>query len=198
MSQTFEERNAHLFNDESFKRLAENALDIYEKEYLTISKTFNAHSAVASIHMAMDGEIAWCREQQTFSCKRGCSHCCHQKVEIYEDEAKYIGEMCQEKGIPISKKHLKKQNKTPYTELIRNGHSACVFLKNNECSIYEFRPLICRAHTVASPPELCIIHTGSKEIKSLMTFVMAALLQAPRITGQKLARMTKLLLPYSK
>ncbi len=35
-------------------------------------------------------------------------------------------------------------DKAPYVYEMRKGSGKCVFLQNNECSIYDFRPLICR------------------------------------------------------
>lgn len=76
-------------------------------------------------------------------CKRGCSACCHIKVEMCQDEAEIIGEHLQKKP----KKLLKNVRMTPESALGRPD-TPCPFLKNHECSIYDARPVVCRNFVV--------------------------------------------------
>ncbi len=66
-------------------------------------------------------------------CKQGCSHCCYVPVEVTQLEARYIEEKTKHKMIELS------ENKTR-----QPAHEPCPFLKDNQCSIYPYRPLACR------------------------------------------------------
>jgi Fe-S-cluster containining protein len=79
------------------------------------------------------------------ACGQGCSECCNQPLYIPEAEAQVIAE---ETGAPLAK---------PPATAYRNGANGgqedrtfigvpCVFLKNNACSIYDSRPMLCRLH----------------------------------------------------
>lgn len=75
------------------------------------------------------------------ACKRGCSHCCHIAVGVMEPEAKVIGKMIGRPPVAV-----KGRQGPGYFDGFDYGyHNPCTFLKNGECSIYEFRPLACRA-----------------------------------------------------
>jgi len=73
------------------------------------------------------------------ACARGCGHCCHVSVPITQFEANYMGE-----NLGIKPVELKQSVKHELNEY--GSHTPCPFLKNGECSIYEFRPLTCRMH----------------------------------------------------
>ncbi len=89
-------------------------------------------------------------------CKKGCSFCCHQRVDIHAMEARHIVKYCKVKGISIDKKYLQVQAKfKALKQAYSNTHSACVFLKNGECSIYEARPIQCRKYFSSSDPIYC-------------------------------------------
>lgn len=76
------------------------------------------------------------------ACKRGCSHCCYTAVPMHPVEARMIGEAV--KREPASPSTALKSNEE--SAAIAGYHNACPFLKDNECSIYEHRPLTCRVH----------------------------------------------------
>lgn len=61
-------------------------------------------------------------------CKKGCDHCCHIEMALSGLEAEYII-----KNVKIKK-----------AKLLRG--QACPFLKNGNCSIYAYRPFLCRRH----------------------------------------------------
>lgn len=72
-------------------------------------------------------------------CKKGCSGCCHYTVSISEIEIQYIE----------SKGKLKRRK-----VILPKGDfhgTACPLLKNNECSIYDVRPYVCRRHHSLAP-----------------------------------------------
>jgi Fe-S-cluster containining protein len=89
-------------------------------------------------------------------CKKGCSACCYYEVTISEVEIRYIEENTKFKRTNVIK------DKT-------NFHGTpCPFLKNNSCSIYEFRPFMCRRHITLAPtnhwcqPDVSLKHQFSQ------------------------------------
>lgn len=88
------------------------------------------------------------------NCAKGCSFCCHIAVDITEAEAKFLVELHADKidqGRFFVQRDQKDENfsKLPYYA------RKCIFLKENECSIYTNRPMSCRKYLVTGPPEEC-------------------------------------------
>lgn len=83
-------------------------------------------------------------------CKKGCSYCCYIPVSISEIEIEHI-----ENSTRLKRKKLPKFD-------IRQS-VPCPLLKDNMCSIYEYRPFLCRRFiTLNDTPEFCypdVIHT---------------------------------------
>ncbi len=77
------------------------------------------------------------------SCAKGCSYCCYMDVNIMDIEARFIENNT---GINI-------KNKSEHVSI--NNSTACHFLVDNTCSIYENRPFVCRTYHVLSPKEFC-------------------------------------------
>lgn len=128
---------------------------------------------VNSINQIVDGFFQ--NTANKASCKRGCSSCCHLNVDITDCEAQVI------KKFPHNKKNLKLHSKLGQAtrHKLSREESACPFLKDNECSIYEDRPLACRAYHVVSDPKLCDIHENPDGkagvmIVSTVDFIRAA------------------------
>lgn len=72
-------------------------------------------------------------------CKKGCKYCCHYEIAITDLEVEYI-------------KNKVKINKKKYDASMQ----ACPFLKEGTCSIYEYRPFVCRRHlSIADTPDWC-------------------------------------------
>jgi len=93
------------------------------------------------------------------SCQKGCSFCCHDSIIVSKMEAEYLKRKLT--GVSFDSLLLKRQNKTEFSNL-KWKHKRCVLLdKNNRCSIYENRPLICRTHNSLDAPELC--HLGNND-----------------------------------
>lgn len=90
------------------------------------------------------------------SCKKGCSSCCHINVDIFNEEAKIIYDYLVENKIDVSIEYLKNQMSIDNKDrsVFIQG-SACVFLKNKECSIYNIRPINCKKYFVINDPKLC-------------------------------------------
>lgn len=77
--------------------------------------------------------------QNFAACRKGCGHCCYVSVPITDFEAKWIGDR-----IDIQPAPLKQSIRRDVSEY--STQTPCLFLKDNSCSIYEFRPLTCRIH----------------------------------------------------
>lgn len=76
-------------------------------------------------------------------CKKGCSACCKIDVHLTPLEAFFIE---YNTNIPI--------NTNP--KVTFNNKSPCPFLNSQSaCSIYDYRPLLCRTYHVLSDPALC-------------------------------------------
>ncbi|MBR1907352.1 YkgJ family cysteine cluster protein [bacterium] len=91
-------------------------------------------------------------------CKAGCSHCCEKgeypvtKIELaylllgfsqlpFDLKTEIIDKI---KRLKIEKLEYEQNRKN--TDSVENFMYECPFLKDNKCSVYEFRAVICRTH----------------------------------------------------
>lgn len=93
-------------------------------------KLARIRKSVETLFSYADGHVA---------CKMGCAYCCHQAIDISRLEAEYIGE--KSGVIPARLGEVVPRDPRTFSE-----QTPCPFLKKNVCSIYEYRPLICRIH----------------------------------------------------
>lgn len=77
-----------------------------------------------------------------YQCKNGCSRCCHTDISVFEIEKNNIALWFESLSVE-QKNELKMKWEQPRTE------GACAFLRNDSCTIYEARPLICRTQGLA-------------------------------------------------
>jgi len=109
-----------------------------------------------------------------FSCTR-CGKCCSLEVpivlsdiELWVKKERYdiISNVVKKKALELLRKHF---NLSFYYTLKRKrGSEECIFLKNNICSIYSLRPLVCRLFPFAySENELSIHPWASKNCEGL-------------------------------
>lgn len=94
-------------------------------------------------------------DQVMFSCKKGCSHCCNMNVDMNEYEAAAIVDYCVRNSISIDEETLELQEHLSEVQRFKSKFRKCVFLVNNECSIYPVRPIACRKYFVTSAPADC-------------------------------------------
>lgn len=95
-------------------------------------------------------------------CKKNCAHCCYQAVEISKWEAERIAKFSKRKMADFAGYEMGKMQHRAAIDKY-NG-VACPFLKDDNCSIYAVRPLMCRIHFSIGPnAELCntIAHCGA-------------------------------------
>lgn len=82
------------------------------------------------------------------TCGMGCSNCCHVKVGVFKEEVDDIMSL----GMDIDMEKLETQVKD-----WNNSDKNCIFLKDNNCSIQDNKPLSCISHLSNSPASLCAI-----------------------------------------
>lgn len=87
---------------------------------------------------------AYFKEQGEFiCCKKGCSACCEKgDYPISELELRYLMQ-----GYVNLNNDIKKHIQDNFKKIIKGDR--CPFLINSECSVYEYRPIICRVHGLA-------------------------------------------------
>lgn len=85
------------------------------------------------------------------ACRQGCSHCCNIAVTLPLGEAEVISANI---GVKIDPNFTPAKSRVG--EVGRFEGTPCPFLKNNQCSIYDNRPIACRAYFNFSDfPDLC-------------------------------------------
>lgn len=93
-------------------------------------KLARIRKSVETLFAYADGHVA---------CKMGCAYCCYQAIDISRLEAEFIAEKTG--VIPAKLGEVVPRDPLSFSE-----QTPCPFLKKGVCSIYEFRPLICRIH----------------------------------------------------
>lgn len=111
---------------------------------------------LTQIQAKADAAITKRAAPYAIKCGAGCSACCHQLFYCSLAEAVQIAEKHSDK---IESK-MAELTANASAALKSNNHAAyfgrpCVFLEDRQCTIYEDRPLACRAHLVTSDPEKC-------------------------------------------
>jgi len=86
---------------------------------------------------AFTDELSHLREP-FIACRRGCSDCCRMNVMISDLEAETIASA-------IGRQAVRLQRALAHPLDAFNG-TACPFLRDGECGIYEHRPYACRKH----------------------------------------------------
>jgi Fe-S-cluster containining protein len=76
------------------------------------------------------------------ACKPGCSQCCHMNTMIYEHEAVRLAEVSGRTLVRLPFRSLD----VVHAEGLKFNGTPCPFLAENQCSVYEDRPLVCRTH----------------------------------------------------
>lgn len=117
--------------------------------------------ALADTYSVLDAAVRKHIGNRPISCSKGCCHCCSLYLcTTIADGINIALHLVQwrewEKWIPRLASEAKEMtmpgiNKITWWE--RN--IPCVFLKNNLCSVYDYRPAECRYYFVCSPAEYC-------------------------------------------
>lgn len=117
-----------------------------------------------ALHEALRQVIENNKKEETegwkkLSCKKGCSHCCMQMVEVTTDEGRLILKYIKENNIQYDQQKLERHAQMEHDPdkwwNLKNEEKECIFLKNNECQIYPVRPISCRKYFVITDPIIC-------------------------------------------
>lgn len=77
------------------------------------------------------------KHAEQMECKKGCSKCCKTDISVFEIEGDRINEWFYAQD-ELKQKELLELWNGP------NQEGYCTFLYNDQCTVYEARPLICR------------------------------------------------------
>lgn len=136
------------------------------KEYVGVItkelKTEPAEQVASSLHNKIDNWFSQAVKEGSkrgkyIICKKGCSHCCHSEILVSEIEFELIAKFVKDFSVKFDKDLLEKQQ-LPMEKFRQLDweDKKCVFLKNNTCSIYPVRPIVCRIHNSSdTTAELC-------------------------------------------
>lgn len=135
-------------------------------------------------------------KEQKPTCKgAGCSFCCYIRVVISNGEAQVL----QKHLTPADIEHLQKQS--PHDEGVPQFIAGlaykdrrCVFLKNNQCSVYEHRPSACRKYYVVNSVEDCDTEKNPDSIQQISYSLTAEIIHAALMIVQGHGGMSKTLL----
>ena len=160
-----------------------------------ISEGRRASAAAAASHW---GRLYDSSIQKTFelACRQGCAHCCKQPVLIYAPEAFALAARMRERpetaaAMRGAAEKLGTMASGPDT--VRR--ISCPLLSNNSCSIYEIRPLNCRAFVAVDVRE-CIstfVMMGKFAVRmpapitNMRTFWHMLMMAALRLAGKNVA-----------
>ena len=76
------------------------------------------------------------------ACGIGCSDCCRMNTMIYEHEAIRLAEVTGRKMVRLAYRPIKEV----FAQGAKFNGQPCPFLREDKCSVYEDRPLVCRTH----------------------------------------------------
>lgn len=157
------------------QKSVKESVDFFIKEYKN-KRTDQNHKEIAYTFMKLlqeqvDKDVkSQNKTDKPITCGKGCSFCCKINVDITEDEAELLAQYVIEDNIEIDLDKLEKQAKTDHNNLSYKDKS-CVFLKDDCCSAYEFRPMNCRRHLVINDPKECDTESNpSGKVGKLMSF----------------------------
>jgi len=128
--------------------------DIY-KEYQIINKIVgrmktvkDLREALSKIYERLDFNLSEIINNigEKTTCSKGCGFCCHQRIGISFPAFSYLMTF-------VTEDHIEKAKK--FVEDDMQYGKACIFLKDNSCSIYSNRPFPCRSYFSVQPKVCC-------------------------------------------
>ena len=118
---------------------------------------------VQSLYKMADERIKEIILPNPVSCTKGCSFCCYGEVQISNIEASYF--LNKIDGTKGNEEILKKQNSVKDFKELKWVDTRCPMLgENEECTVYENRPLICRMTNSTDYPPLCKENEPRKQL----------------------------------
>ncbi|MFM1871391.1 MAG: hypothetical protein RL398_813 [Planctomycetota bacterium] len=103
-----------------------------------------AAGQAAAVHDALQPSLGGRRDGPTVACDVGCAHCCHFPVGVRFGEAQHLAAAVRSQPDLLSavRREAAVTAGSTWSELVGR---ACPLLRDGTCSVYESRPLPCRA-----------------------------------------------------
>jgi len=173
----------------------------HRKQYEELLTKYNAESVAFRYYEHIDEIIAEDMAKpekflnvKSIACKKGCNFCCYQDVCISREEAILLLKHSKEIKLKLPWKRIKDRaggKKLPYEE------TACPFLVDGACSVYEYRPITCRKAFVLDTNEQCDLSKGDATVQRL-SFAYAEITATAIMNATDTGSMEKMLLKYKK
>lgn len=189
------------------KREIKKRLDFYINQYKELRKHDNAvsvaHNHSLEVGRFIEDELKNDPEiKAQIKCKKGCGFCCMQNVDVTNDETEVLLEYSKEQGIEIDWGKAERQSKHNI-DTWKNQSAEdikCVFLNDdNECSVYEYRPSVCRKLFVITEPKYCdIVGYPKHQVGRVNSIDAEILATAIGTAAVEFDTLPKMLLKYKK
>ncbi|MCU6501976.1 YkgJ family cysteine cluster protein [Rugamonas sp. A1-17] len=133
----------------NFSRIADagfNVKTVSDQAFSIVQENMSSRAKLGKLIALVDSVAA--TVAPFVACKETCSGCCYIPVPISEVEAERIGAAIGRPPAKMASDHEASMEK--FTGVV------CTFLVDRKCSIYEHRPMSCRAHvSLDEDPLLC-------------------------------------------
>ena len=130
----------------------------------------DAISVARAPHAAMDVVLERDRRKDAdrsgIRCGKGCSHCCHEPVEIWAHEAALLVAIARAAGMTLDRTRLERQsryNAENWRQQPAQDRACGLLGADGACTVYEFRPNVCRKLLVVTDPALCDTSNGQPD-----------------------------------
>jgi Fe-S-cluster containining protein len=183
-----EEKKVNSFLEENIEGIHE-VIGEYIPFLLNIKKTEGAAKAYEVARNQADKLLTQSKLFDHATCSFGCSFCCHDSIYMSGDEGDHIKKIVAEKGIIPNADRIVKQKAGIDVKWI---DKACPLLQDEDengkrlCSIYEDRPLICRAHNSSEDPAKCYKENDpDRVIRELKLVALDGVIMSSFFAGSK-------------
>lgn len=126
-----------------------------EKEYTKKLRSNRNHiyaiNLSSDLHKRIDSVVSHVKSKGVrFGCESGCSHCCNLRVEALAPEVFYIARKLRSER-PIRDIESLIEKLKEFSQRAKGLRTTehlipCPMLSNGRCSIYEYRPMMCRKY----------------------------------------------------
>lgn len=159
--------------DEILKQSIELAKEAV-KPLQTLRENTTLQEYYRELHLFVDSKIAKANIEDKIQCnKQECSFCCHDKILGTYSEMVYVKNKAKELGVPINTSV--KQREENWKSLSFKD-KACPLLHNGKCTVYEFRPIICRIHNIALGEDINKCKRENEEVTNELIPIEAEIL----------------------
>lgn len=180
-------------NTESFHELnavgIREVIDDFAPVLAKIKKSSSPKASYLYARQSLDNAIDRTKMFEKATCNSSCSFCCHDSIFVSHSEAEHIKQVVKSKSVVPNADRIAKQKSGDEIKWI---DKACPLLMDEDaagerkCSIYEDRPLICRAHNSTEDPKFCNKEEfPGRTISELKNVLVDGILMASIVTGNK-------------